>query len=243
MSNDNAFRKLNQLVSELQRNIEQLGEGSLPVDQLEQMVNTTREMYERLVVIRHKVYDSIVNPIESHRELQAAQEEPSSPATPIAENNKAHEIIEQPINFRIDPLTEKTNQFNLLDAIEEASNTNAVTAMPEVIVNTPSSVSAPESLHERLAKSVGYHESVADKLENSPIADLKKAITLNQRFQFSKELFKGNNQDYELAIEKLNNGSREDAFNHIQNLKSKYTWSNESEIVADFIELVERRHL
>ncbi|MFN9800256.1 MAG: hypothetical protein ACK54P_09605, partial [Bacteroidota bacterium] len=85
-------------------------------------------------------------------------------------------------------------------------------------------------------------ETLARKLESSPISDLKRAITLNQRFQFSRELFKGNNQDYEVTIDRLNTASREDALKTLDNLRSRYEWNDESQVTQDFLELVQRRH-
>ncbi|MEY3397770.1 MAG: hypothetical protein RL220_364, partial [Bacteroidota bacterium] len=106
----------------------------------------------------------------------------------------------------------------------------------------PAAQAGASSLHDKLSRELGVKESLAEKLEHSPIADLKKAISLNQRFQFSRELFKGNNQEYEVAIEKLNSSNREDALKHLDTLKSKYNWSPDSAIVTDFTDLVERRH-
>ena len=80
-------------------------------------------------------------------------------------------------------------------------------------------------------------------MEHTPISDLKKAITLNQRFQFSKELFKGNNQDYEVTIDRLNTTNRDEAMRTLDTLRSKYSWNNESAVAQDFTELVERRFL
>ncbi|MBC8045495.1 MAG: branched-chain amino acid aminotransferase [Fimbriimonadaceae bacterium] len=108
-------------------------------------------------------------------------------------------------------------------------------------VATPKAESK-EALHDKLAKSIPAKESLAEKMEGTPIPDLKKAISLNQRFQFSRELFKGNNQEYEVSIDKLNTASRDEAMKHLSNLKSKFTWNDESPVTHDFIELVERRH-
>jgi hypothetical protein len=112
---------------------------------------------------------------------------------------------------------------------------------PAMSVNSANAVAA-ESLNDRLSKAVGAVNTLAQKLEHTPIPDLKRAITLNQRFQFSKELFKGNNQDYEVAIDRLNSINRDEALSHLEQLKSKYAWNNESQVTLDFIDLIERRH-
>jgi hypothetical protein len=93
-----------------------------------------------------------------------------------------------------------------------------------------------------LSRDIPKKESLSEKIEHAPIPDLKKAISINQRFQFSKELFKNNSQEYEVAIEKLNSTSRDEAMKMLDNLKSKFSWSDESIVVNDFRELVDRRH-
>ena len=93
-----------------------------------------------------------------------------------------------------------------------------------------------------LAQTIVQHETLAQHHSHTPIADLKIAITLNQRFQFSRELFKGNNQDYEVAIDLLNTSSKEDALQYVKSLENKYEWNNDSSVVRDFRLLVDRRH-
>ena len=101
---------------------------------------------------------------------------------------------------------------------------------------------ATPSVNEMLARTLVQHETVAQHHTHTPIADLKIAITLNQRFQFSRELFKGNNQDYEVAIDLLNTSSREDSMQYMKSLATKYDWNEGSAVVRDFRLLVDRRH-
>jgi hypothetical protein len=93
-----------------------------------------------------------------------------------------------------------------------------------------------------LARTMVQQETVAQHHTHAPIADLKIAITLNQRFQFPRELFKGNNQDYEVAIDLLNTSTRDEALQYVKSLESKYQWSEGSTVVRDFRTLVDRRH-
>lgn len=271
------FQRLSEIARELNAKLEELQGGNLSVAELEQLTNQSRELYERLVVLRFKAYSAEVNGTTdvkmeelpaSEAVLQTPTEVVSSiPAAPVAELKE-----EEPTNTFIFKVSEEKPvvneapqpiQVNLIDAIEEVTKAEAPAFEASPIV--PSAPSAPEvtelhtepvaevmtktnlftaaeSLHEKLAKTVASPESLASKLESTPIADLKKAISLNQRFQFSKELFKGNNQDYEVAIDKLNSATREEALRHLDNLRNKYAWQNESPVAANFIDLVERRY-
>ncbi|MFM9422351.1 MAG: hypothetical protein RIR06_812, partial [Bacteroidota bacterium] len=60
---------------------------------------------------------------------------------------------------------------------------------------------------------------------------------------FCKDLFKGNNQEYEVMVEKLNNTNRDEALRILDVLTTKYSWNPESNAVKDFTDLVNRRYL
>lgn len=252
MNNLSKFKHLKDIASELNRKLDLLMMGSLSKQELENLTDESRELYERLVVLRYKAYDDEVKgeaaPVE-----QIVIEEPEA---------------REPIAFKIEePKADVPIQVSLIDAIEEVAKNEELAAIEEpsienteehlietIISDHITTNPAPsgnvgyvpgnhiESLHDRLSKSFTNTETLAERLEHNPIADLKKAISLNQRFQFSKELFKGNNQDYEVAIDKLNNLTREDALKHLESLRNKYAWSNESAVTTDFVGLIERRH-
>lgn len=262
------FKKLSEIAKELNAKLDALHLGQLSAEQIEGLTEQSRELYERLVVLRFKAYTHEVKGTEenfitddevptTHLPKALAPTEPSV----VAENTPSI-----PFSVHVPQSTEKTaevpsNQVSLMDVIEEVmkeeqpeeKNVEAAdtqTQEPEPVfkpdlfaskpVNTPLP-GAQESLNDRLAKNITPVESIASKLESTPIPDLKKAISLNQRFQFSKELFKGNNQDYEVTIDRLNTATREEALRQIAALRSKYAWKEDSPVAADFIDLVERR--
>jgi hypothetical protein len=110
--------------------------------------------------------------------------------------------------------------------------------------SVPESVAAEaqQETNERFNKD---DNSLAGRLKKSPVSDLKAAIGLNQRFLFSNELFNGNMEAFNRAINELNHlESLNDAkrFMEIQ-LAPTYEWNNESEAVIEFNELVERRFM
>lgn len=227
------YKRLKEIATELNNKLDELEIGNLPKDELEQLTDHSRELYERLVVLRYKSYDSEVkgNTAESVVSPQITDKPPISfklhdapkPAVPSAAQKEEVRKIEPQV------AAEKTLE--------------PVVVKPQPTTETkPAQVAAATSINERMAQTKAASESLAEKLEHTPIADLKKSISLNQRFQFARELFKGNNQDYELSVEKLNTVPRDEALRHLNTLKSKYTWREDDPVVADFIELVERRH-
>ncbi len=136
------------------------------------------------------------------------------------------------------------------DASQEEEEDEDEEIVFQLIPNDEPAIEAPKgevkpmvSLNDSFKENANQQASIAKKLEGSAISDLKKNISLNQRFQFCKDLFKGNNQEYELILEKLNNTNRDEAMRILQTLKDKYSWNPESMAAKDFTDLVNRRYM
>ncbi len=99
------------------------------------------------------------------------------------------------------------------------------------------------SINDRLSS--GRRElSLADKLGMTPIADLKKAISLNQKFLFINELFDKNDTVYHEAISEINTfNSYDEAWNYLELNCGASDWNLEDQTVEQFLELIERRFL
>ena len=145
--------------------------------------------------------------------------------------------------------------YALQDSTKDASQEEEEEGDDEEIVfqlipNDEPAIEAPKgevkpmvSLNDTFKENASQQATIAKKLEGSPISDLKKNISLNQRFQFCKDLFKGNNQEYEVTLEKLNNTNRDEAMRVLQTLKDKYSWNPDSMATKDFTDLVNRRYM
>jgi len=135
--------------------------------------------------------------------------------------------------------------FQLIPNDEPVAEKPAMTVVTEAPVEEvpKGEVKPMVSLNDTFKENANQQASIAKKLEGSPISDLKKNISLNQRFQFCKDLFKGNNQEYEVTLEKLNNTTRDEAMRILQTLKDKYSWNPESMAAKDFTDLVNRRYM
>jgi hypothetical protein len=233
MNNSSKYPRLQELASNIQTQMERLKAGELSLEELELVTEQGRELYERLVVLRYKAYNETVT---GRQDIEVVQE--------------SNELITEGEA----PKQDAPHQVSLIDAIEEVTKEELFDEAPLFALNTKeespvsntlfdlAALPATQSVNDMLAQTIVQHETLAQHHTNTPIADLKIAITLNQRFQFSRELFKGNNQDYEVAIDLLNTSSKEDALQYVKSLESKYEWSNESSVARDFRTLVERRH-
>ncbi len=151
------------------------------------------------------------------------------PAEGASQEEDEDEDNDEDIVFQLIPNEEPVAEMPVMTVVAEAPAREEVKPMV--------------SLNDTFKENASQQATIAKKLEESPIADLKKNISLNQRFQFCKDLFKGNNQEYEVTLEKLNNTNRDEAMRVIQTLKDKYSWNPDSMAVKDFTDLVTRRYM
>ncbi|MBD0332818.1 MAG: hypothetical protein ICV66_09190 [Chitinophagaceae bacterium] len=97
-----------------------------------------------------------------------------------------------------------------------------------------------ESLNDKLKQE---KQEVAHVLKDSPVKDLRKAIGINDRFVFVRELFRGDENMYERSIRTINNFQvlQEAEYWINRELKVKLGWNDNREEVQHFYQLVRRR--
>jgi len=262
--------RLKELSEELHTNINELLSGNMSPEQTHHLVELCSELYEKLIVLRFKAFSETstpaekmqavlenvepikidttpsptpidlvkqVNLIDAIKEVEqgpaedanALQDAAQGPAEDASQEEEEEEEEDEDIVFQLIPNEEPVVEMPVMTVVTEAPVREEVKPMV--------------SLNDTFKENASQQATIAKKLEESPIADLKKNISLNQRFQFCKDLFKGNNQEYEVTLEKLNNTNRDDAMRVIQTLRDKYSWNPDSMAVRDFTDLVNRRYM
>lgn len=124
--------------------------------------------------------------------------------------------------------------------------TEAPAPAPPVVEAKPAKAAPPLSggiealFEEKQAK------ELSEKLAESAISDLKKAIALNDRLLYTSELFAGDGKAFEAALNTLNDFAHfEEARDFlIHNYVVHYTWTDKKRIdtAKAFIKLVRRRY-
>ncbi len=96
------------------------------------------------------------------------------------------------------------------------------------------------SLNDRLKQA---KPEIVERLKETPVKDLRKAVGINDRFHFINELFRGDESMYERCIKTINsfNIYAEAEYWITRELKVKLGWHNENETVKLFDQLVKRR--
>lgn len=122
---------------------------------------------------------------------------------------------------------------------------------PAEIVSTQviEQVGAPVVPEEKPAPAMQKEEPKQAEIRPEPpknvksLMDLKLAMGINDKFQFTNELFKGSMQEFNIAIEQLNAAeSIESAFNYLKSLHQLYGWDDEHETLKRFLSIIERRY-
>ncbi len=264
--------RLKELSEELHTNINELLSGNMSPEQTQHLVELCSELYEKLIVLRFKAFTETITPAEKMQAVLETSEPikidftPIAPPTELANQvnlidaiKEVEQVVAQDSSKDANALQDVSQDANALqdstkdvaqDASQEEDEDNDEDIVFQLISNDEPAIEAPKgevkpmvSLNDTFKENASQQATIAKKLEGSPISDLKKNISLNQRFQFCKDLFKGNNQEYEVTLEKLNNTNRDEAMRVLQTLKDKYSWNPDSMATKDFTDLVNRRYM
>lgn len=118
----------------------------------------------------------------------------------------------------------------------------------QLVVEEPSQpvavVDTPPALNDTLrVATAGDSNSVAEKFHRAPIESVARSISLNQKFRFINQLFNGNSNAYNQAVEEIdtldNYGQALDLVSY--RYASQYLWDMSSDEVSELVEILKRR--
>lgn len=85
-------------------------------------------------------------------------------------------------------------------------------------------------------------QDLGEKFQQSKIVDLTKAMSINDKFLFIRELFKNKSEEFSRAIQTLNKCENiEEAFDIMEGLKKQYFWDSTSSAYLALCDLVRRK--
>lgn len=183
---------------------------------------------------------------------------PNSFQTNIFDNTESTKEKGIEINIIKEPLPETENQLVEPEAIPsavESFSENEVEQSSTFIFEELPTVAHNEKVNYELNDKVANEKpelneqlvtnktEVADIHLDAPIKDLKKGITLNDKFVFISELFRGDESMYDRSIKTINNFQiyPEAQFWMERELKTKIGWDDNNDTVQHFYDLVKRR--
>ncbi len=264
--------KIKALIKSLKEKVNRLEKGSLDAAEVRVMKDEAQELYEHLLLLHFKTMGaegpSLVTDSETLTEEQSAREhvgkegDGTASASAKKESPKPTEDTDEAkdegrAEVAKEASGEKKEQRQGAKDAEPAQS--AEPERPAFHFGAPTAEAAPnqisliDSIEEikRMEKSINdtfkdaETKTLSHKLKQTPISDLKAAIGINMRFQFTASLFNGDNQAFAETVERLNAfSSYIEADDFIQNsLKDRFDWHMKDPAVKQFLELVERRYL
>ena len=177
------------------------------------------------VVASENENEKEVLPLEDIEEVQEESVEDSS------EVSGTDEIIEQPFDELEELMLRKEDAVsNLTDAVIEEGESKTVTLEEEL--HDTISVDEMATLFD-----IPVSKSLNDKLS------VNIQIGLNDRIAFVKNLFDGSQEDFNRVLSQLNSyASEKEAKKFINKMvKPDYDWSQQEELEARFLEIVQRK--
>lgn len=229
-----SYKNTKQLINELSEQLDKLDQGSLELEDINHLVESGKELYEQLVILRYKAFDKYGEP--KSKESKPVEIKPKE-VTPEPEEEvfdftkiTSPEIKEEP---------QPSFDFSI-DAVE-ATPIKKEESKPAPKTNLNEEVDT-NSLHDVLKSDDDL--SLRKKYQNTPVTDIKSNISIAKKFEYISNMFGGNSDEYEDSIDFLNTcASGEDARLKLNELTSKHSWDLEDKSIIKFIELVERRYL
>jgi len=123
---------MKELVSAIENGLKKISKGNITLIELEETVASSRELYERLLIVRYKVYENSILAVEESEELEFIDKETEvkKEEETIPEENKEIEIIfEEETN---DIAEDSIIRFDLFATPEIESEVEEDEVLPEV---------------------------------------------------------------------------------------------------------------
>ncbi len=245
--------------------------GRIPQIEIDLIKKNISELYETYCVLdkmnqedvsekkssKTEIINDLVAPTEEKAKTQITEK--AFAEVEIVEEKKPKEEIK--VETPIEPITKNEENISTKIVVEkeaepeikkepiiESAEIKKSTPEPiKVIVNPNPTTIADKFKNENktLNDSIENKEdkSIVSKMQKAPITDLIKAIGINERFLFTKELFKNDSEQYGPAIKSLNEMSGlSEAFDYLDELKTKMDWDENSSACLKIYDLIRRKY-
>ena len=182
---------MKELVSAIENGLKKISKGNITLIELEETVASSRELYERLLIVRYKVYENSILAVEESEELEVVDKETEvkKDKETIPEENKDREIIfeEETTDIAEDSII----RFDLFATPEIDSEVEEDEVLPEIEKEIEQSIEKEDILPEIEIKEEELVEENLDseeEIENiaNDSAETSKEITEDASSLFPK---------------------------------------------------------
>ena len=241
MSEKSPSLMIKTMLGHLHTGVEKLESGTLSPEDMELLVEDAKELYERLIILRYKIYETNVlgvkepvisahlrqTEIETPIDLFGSIEEHSITPEPAFEVSFAksddEDLNEEPIHEASIPAEDPIHEEEIEEEeqeVEDEIQTNEDQIHEEEIeeeikqeVEDPEAPTAwePQFSGDQPIWMAEMEANIRDNRSVFPLESLIGAFTLNEKLQFINELFEGSSDDFSSHIKQLDQLASMDA--------------------------------
>ncbi len=130
---------------------------------------------------------------------------------------------------------------------QPAEPTIVAPPQPQKSVEAPQKPMTPQPKPQRslndLFNEKREDHSISSQYQHAKVGDLTKAISINDKFIYIKELFHNRGEDFSASIRQLNECKNlEEAFDCLEQLKQKFFWDTKTDAYLSFCDLLRRKY-
>ena len=241
MSEKSPSLMIKTMLGHLHTGVEKLESGTLSPEDMELLLEDAKELYERLIILRYKIYETNVlgvkepvisahlrqTEIETPIDLFGSIEEHSITPEPAFEVTFAksddEDLDEEPIHEASIPAEDPIHEEEIEEEeqeVEDEIQTNEDQIHEEEIeeeikqeVEDPEAPTAwePQFSGDQPIWMAEMEANIRDNKSVFPLESLIGAFTLNEKLQFINELFEGSSDDFSSHIKQLDQLASMDA--------------------------------
>ena len=241
MGNYKDFSNMRELIAALAEAERGITSGKLDLQGLDRACNDARDLYERLIVLRHKAREKAIKTDQERTAVTEAAETPikldTRPPDISPRQTTLIEAIEATDQEPLDsPRGEQVKMQGQEQGQEQAQKTRAVKREEKPVMTSTTQTDKKKEGAKKPA-------TVAEKLEKASIQSLGRSISLSHKFWFVSELFSGDRIAYEKSIETIDKlEERSAAESYVEKeVITRMKKNADPEALAIFMDLIERR--
>ena len=226
MNIERALQILSKDIEEIENILSGIEKSSLPEDiEMELAISKLKNLKENFDTLGHSLHKEMESLASSKADSISRSPEEVPPVSP-AKEPPVPPVTEQPA-----PPVQEEKEAPVTPVPEKKEEKKEKTVFLSDKLGKKQSFR-----NESLGKE--HPKDVSSSIKNRPLSDLHRAIGLNEKFMFIRDLFGGDNKKYEETVRFINNAvSREEVNKFI----SKFNWDKKKASVRQFLDLTERK--
>ena len=246
----NSNQKMQDLAQDILNILNKVEAGNASLDEVETLYTCSRSLYERAILLKAKAFSgaAIEAPeVEQPKEAIVSQPVPEKKEPPTQEKDvKPAEPKESaPLETPKKEAPKDLPLFDFTAMNEDEEPKEEKTEEPEKKEGEQVALNDHQDVFDSIndVYKTAEDNSLLEDMKRQPITHLRTAIGINDKFSYINDLFNGENQLYEVAIDQLEGLQDADQAKHkLSELAIANEWDLESKTVMQFVELVERRY-